>query len=149
MAENAASSYFTALSESYGALIDAIEAQSRHGGAVWQRLVDETRASQDDALKLGKRLSEKPVDAAAYTAVLEATMKAQERSLSFAKVLFDEASTLSTEGRAAFERVVTANRSAVEAAATFGSGWVEQAPFADAWRKSVEAMTATMPGAKK
>jgi hypothetical protein len=48
-----------------------------------------------------------------------------------------------SEGRAAFERVVSANRSVAEAAGELSRSWNgSDNSFAEAWRKGVEAFAA-------
>jgi hypothetical protein len=70
-------------------------------------------------------------------------MRSQERALAFAKTLFEEASSVGSEGRAAFDRVVSANRSVAEAAGELSRSWSGgDNSFADAWRKGVEAFAA-------
>jgi hypothetical protein len=139
------SRYFEAVNASYDALVDAAENGSKHGSAVWSRLVADARGAQKDALALGEKVIGKPADPQTYGALLEATMKSQERALGFAKLIFEEASNTGSEARAALERVVAANRTVAEAAAEVTKAWGGDNSFAETWRKSVEAMTAASP----
>ena len=137
------SRYFEAVNASYDALVEAAENGNKHGNAVWSRLVADARGAQKDALSLSEKVIGKPADPQTYGALLEATMKSQERALGFAKLLFEEASTSGTEARTAFEQIVSANRAVAEASAEVARTWGGDSSFADAWRKGVEAMTSS------
>jgi hypothetical protein len=144
------SRYFQAIESSYEALIDAVESASSHSGAVWSKLLEDVRAGQKDALGLSEKLLSKPADATTYGALLESSMKTQERVLSFAKVLFDQASTAGAEGKSAIERVASANQAVAEAAMELTKSWnVTDTSFADAWRKSFEAFTSPFTPASR
>jgi hypothetical protein len=135
--------YFEALNASYDALVAAAESGSKHGNAVWSRVLADSRVAQKEALGLSEQVAGKPADAQTYSALLEATMKSQERALGFAKLLFDEVSSSTADARAALEGVIAANRTAAEAAAEVTKVWGGDSTFTDAWRKGVEAMTAS------
>ena len=135
--------YFEAVNTSYDALVAAAESGSKHGNAVWSRVLAESRLAQKEALGLSEQVLGKPADPQTYGAVLEATMKSQERALGFAKLLFEEVSSSSADARAALEGVIAANRTATEAAADVAKAWGGDNTFADAWRKGVEAMSAS------
>lgn len=137
--------YFEAMNASYDALVEAAESGSKHGNAVWARLLEDSRAAQREALNVSEQVFEKPADPETYGAVLQAAMKSQERALAFAKVLFEEASSSGTDTRAGFERVVAANRTAAEAAAELTRSFAGNGSFAETWRKNVEAMTTASP----
>ncbi len=137
--------YFEAVNASYDALVEAAENGSKHGGAVWNRLLEDARTAQREALNVSEQVFEKPADPQTYGVVLQAVMKSQERALAFAKVLFEEASSTGTDTQVAFERVVTANRTAAEAAAELTRSFAGDGSFAETWRKNVEAMTAASP----
>lgn len=137
------SRYFQAVNASYDALVAAAESGSKHGNAVWSRVLEDSRAAQKEALGLSEQVLGKPADAQTYSALLESTQKSQERALGFAKVLFDEVSGSTVDAHSALEGVMAANRTAAEAAAEVARTWTGDSTFADAWRKSVEAMNAS------
>jgi hypothetical protein len=137
------SRYFQAVNASYDALVAAAESGSKHGNAVWSRVLEDSRAAQKEALGLSEQVLGKPADAQTYGAVLEASLKSQERALGFAKLLFDEVSSSTVDARSALEGVIAANRTAAEAAAEVARAWTGDSTFGDAWRKGVEAMSAS------
>ena len=137
--------YFEAVNASYDAIVDAAQSGGSRGSAVWTRLVEDARVAQKDAIALGERVLTNPPDPLTYGALLEVTMKSQERALGFAKVLFEETSASSSEARAAFERVIAANRTVAEVGAEVARTWGGDNSFAEAWKKGVEAMTAASP----
>jgi hypothetical protein len=139
------SRYFQAINASYDAVVEAAEQGNKHGNAIWSRLIQDARAAQQEALTLSEQVLGKPADAQTYTAVLQAMTKSQERALAFAKATFEEASGLGEDARAGFERVVTANRTAAEAAAELARSVTGDNSFVEAWRKGVEQMTAASP----
>lgn len=137
--------YFEAINASYDALVETAESGTKHGSAVWARLLEDSRAAQREALTFSEQVFEKPADPQTYSVVLQAAMKSQERALAFAKVLFEEASSTGAETRNGLERVFAANRTAAEAAAELTRSFAGDGSFVEAWRKSVEAMTAASP----
>src|SRR5688572_21208119 len=97
------SRYFEAVNASYDALVAAAESGSKHGNAVWSRVLEDSRAAQKEALGLSEQVLGKPADAQTYSALLEASLMSQERALGFAKLLFDEVSSSTVDARAALE----------------------------------------------
>ena len=118
MAKNtAADKYFEALTESYDAIIEAIKAGNERGYRISNSLLAEAQRGQRESVELGRKFAEDPTDIGGfYRAAMEATTKAQGRTLELARQMFDELSESRTESREVIEKVIKAQRSAGEAA---------------------------------
>jgi len=109
--------FFDALNDSYDALLGAIEAGSERGYRVSKGFVDEARKAQREAVDLGKKLLEAPTDVAGfYGAVVEATSKAQSRTLELAREWLGELGDSGKDARDAMQKALKANQAAARAA---------------------------------
>jgi len=109
--------FFKALNESYDALLGAIEAGSERGYRVSKDFIDEARKAQRVTVDLGKKLLEAPTDVAGfYGAVVEATSKAQSRTLELAREWLGELGESGKEARDAMQKAMRANQAAARAA---------------------------------
>jgi hypothetical protein len=96
--------FFDALNDSYDALLGAIEAGRERGYKVSKDFIEEARKAQREAMDLGKKLVEAPTDVAGfYGAVVEATSKAQSRTLELAREWLGELGDSGKEARDASE----------------------------------------------
>ena len=110
--------FFDALNDSYDALLGAIEAGSERGYRVSKDFVEEARKAQREAVDLAKKLVEAPTDVAGfYGAVVEATSKAQSRTVELAREWLGELGESGKEARDAIQKVMKANQAAARAAA--------------------------------
>jgi len=109
--------FFDALNESYDALLGAIEAGSERGYRVSKEFIQEARKAQREAVELGKKLVEAPTDLAGfYGALVEATSKAQSRTLELAREWLGDLGESGKEARDAIQQVMKANQAAARAA---------------------------------
>ena len=109
--------FFNALNESYDALLGAIDAGRERGYRVSKGFVEEARKAQREAVDLGKKLVEAPTDVAGfYGAVVEATSKAQSRTLELAREWLGELGDSGKDARDAIQKVMKANQAAARAA---------------------------------
>jgi cellobiose-specific phosphotransferase system component IIA len=109
--------FFDALNDSYDALLGAIEAGRERGYKVSKDFIEEARKAQREAMDLGKKLVEAPTDVAGfYGAVVEATSKAQSRTLELAREWLGELGDSGKEARDAMQKVMKANQAAARAA---------------------------------
>ena len=109
--------FFNALNESYDALLGAIETGSERGYRVSKDFVQEARKAQRETVDLGKKLVEAPTDVAGfYGAVVEATSKAQSRTLELAREWLGELGDSGKDARDAIQKVMKANQAAARAA---------------------------------
>jgi len=109
--------FFDALNNSYDALLGAIEAGSERGYRVSKDFLDEARKAQREAVDLGKKLLDAPADVAGfYGAVVEATSKAQSRTLELAREWLGELGESGKEARDAIQKAMRANQAAALAA---------------------------------
>jgi hypothetical protein len=109
--------FFDALNDSYDALLGAIEAGRERGYRVSKDFVEEARKAQREAVDLGKKLVEAPTDVAGfYGAVVEATSKAQSRTLELAREWLGDLGDSGKEARDAIQKVMKANQAAARAA---------------------------------
>ncbi|HXK33431.1 MAG TPA: hypothetical protein VNM91_05385 [Dehalococcoidia bacterium] len=115
--ESAVDKYFQALTESYDAIIEAIKAGNERGFRISNNLLAEAQRGQREAIDLGRKFADDPTDVGGfYRAAMEATTKAQGRTLELARQMFDELSQSRTETRDVIEKVIKAQRAAGEAA---------------------------------
>lgn len=109
--------FFTALNDSYDALLGAIEAGSERGYRVSKDFIEEARKAQREAVDLGKKLVEAPTDVAGfYGALVEATSKAQSRTLELAREWLGGLGESGKDARDAIQKVMKANQTAARAA---------------------------------
>jgi hypothetical protein len=109
--------FFDALNESYDALLGAIEGGSERGYRVSKEFIEEARKAQRDAVELGKKLVGAPTDVAGfYGALVEASSKAQSRTVELAREWLGELGESGKEARDAIQKVMKANEAAARAA---------------------------------
>src|SRR4030042_893270 len=109
--------FFDALNDSYDALLGAIEAGRERGYRVSKDFMEEARKAQREAMDLGKKLVEAPTDVAGfYGAVVEATSKAQSRTLELAREWLGDLGESGKEARDAIQKAMKANQAAARAA---------------------------------
>jgi len=109
--------FFDALNNSYDALLGAIEAGSERGYRVSKDFLEEARKAQREAVDLAKKLVEAPTDVAGfYGAVVEATSKAQSRTLDLAREWLGELGDSGKGARDAMQKLMRANQAAARAA---------------------------------
>jgi hypothetical protein len=109
--------FFDALNESYDALLEAIKAGTERGHRVSKELIEQAQKAQRETVDLGKKLVEAPTDLAGfYGALVEATSKAQSRTLELAREWLGELGESGKEARDALQQVMKANQAAARAA---------------------------------
>ena len=120
--------FFDALNNSYDALLGAIESGSERGYRVSKDFVAEARKAQREAVDLAKKLVEAPTDVAGfYGAIVEATSKAQSRTLELAREWLGELGDSGKEARDAIQKVMKANQAAARAAVDAASSGLARA----------------------
>ncbi len=115
--------FFEALNENYDALIDAVKAANERGHRVSASLIEDAQRGQREGVDLAKKWVESPLDVAGfYSALLEATTKAQSRTLEVTRQWFSEMGDAQKESRDVLQRMANANRTASEAAVDLARG---------------------------
>ena len=131
--------YFDALIQSYNVLRDAAEKSRERGSAVYQELAADVANGQRETLELAKKVAAQPSDLGQnWSSILEATVKAQERSLSFAKIAYEQGAGAGDEARKALEQLVEQSRTAVDAAMELSRSFWGNNPMAEVWRRGAE-----------
>lgn len=109
--------FFDALNDSYDALLGAIDAGRERGYRVSKDFLEDARKAQRETVDLGKKLVEAPSDVAGfYGSLVEATSKAQSRTLELAREWLGELGESGKEARDAIQKVMKANQEAARAA---------------------------------
>jgi cellobiose-specific phosphotransferase system component IIA len=109
--------FFEALNDSYDALLEAIRAGTERGYRVSRKLIEQAQKAQRESVDLGKKLVEAPGDLPGfYGALVEATSKAQSRTLELAREWLGELGDAGKEARDALQQVMKANQAATRAA---------------------------------
>lgn len=140
--------YFEALLASYDALARAIEQANERGLGLSRQLLAEVTAAQRQALDLAKQVAADPSDmAAAYSAIMESAVAAQSQALDFTQTAYKEAVAASGEAREALDSLLSASRTAAEAALELSREWQASNPWADLFQKGMESFTAAASGA--
>lgn len=120
--------FFDALNESYDAFIDAVRAANDRTHRVSTAFIENAQQGQRDAIGLAKQWAQAPLDIAGFSSsVIDATTKAQGRSLDATRQWFGELSGAQEETREFLQRVMQANRHAGEAATEVARGWFSRA----------------------
>ncbi len=136
--------YFEALLASYDALARAIEQANERGLGLSRQLLAEVTAAQRQALDLAKQVAGNPADmAAAYSAIMESAVAAQSQALDFTQSAYKEALSASGEAREALDSLLSASRTAAEAALDLSREWQAANPWADLFQKTMESFGAT------
>ena len=146
--------YFDALLASYDALAQAIEQASERGVRLSRQLLTDVSAAQRKALELARQVATDPSDTAdAYSAIMESAVAAQSRALDFTQMAYKEALAAGSEGREALDAVLSASRSAAEAALAISRDWQSTNPWAafvqSSLRKGMETFATAANGATK
>lgn len=109
--------FFTAVNDSYDALIDALRSANDRGYRVSRKLIDEAERGQRDAVDLTRKLATSPRDVVGfYSSAVRSVTDAQGRVLDLTRQLIDEVTDSQREGRDVIRRVIEANRDAGQAA---------------------------------
>lgn len=142
--------YYDALIESYDILTDAVAKANERGLKMTRQFADDVAKGQREALELGRKLGAEPTDLGQfYTAVLEATTAAQGRALTFTQTAYQEAIGASTDTRDTIQKLVEVNKEASQAAVKAFQTWGTANPFAESFKRTMEAFTPTNGKAKK
>ena len=109
--------FFTAVTDSYDALLDALRSANDRGYRVSRKLIDEAERGQREAIELTRRLATSPRDVAGfYSTAVRSVTETQGRVLDLSRQLIDEVSDSQREGRDVLRRVIESNREAGQAA---------------------------------
>ena len=131
--------YYDALLASYDVMVEAISKAGDRGLTVSKQLANDIVKGQRDVIELGKKLSD-PSDASqVYSIMIEATTAAQGRALAFTQVAYQAALSGGTEARETIQKLVEANKEATQAAVELAKKFATSNPYAEAWRKGLEA----------
>ncbi len=142
--------YFDALLASYDALTRAIEQANERGLGLSRQLLTDVTAAQRQALDLARQVAANPSDmAAAYSAIMESAVAAQSQALDFTQTAYKEAVAASGEAREALESLLSASRTAAEAALSLSREWQTSNPWADLFQKSMESFGAAASSTKE
>ena len=142
--------YFNALLESYDALTRAIEQANERGLGLSRQLLAEVTAAQRQTLDLARQVAANPADmAAAYSAIMESAVAAQSQALDFTQTAYKEALAASSEAREALDSLLSASRTAAEAALELSREWQASNPWADLFQKGMESFTAATNSARE
>jgi hypothetical protein len=142
--------YYDALIESYDILTDAIARANERGLKISKQFATDVAKGQREALELGRKLGAEPTDLGQfYTAVLEATTSAQGRALAFTQAAYQEAMGASTDTREIIQKLVEVNREASQAAVSAMQTWTTANPFAETFKRTMEAFTPATNGKVK
>ena len=142
--------YFEALLASYDALTRAIEQANERGLGLSRQLLTDVTAAQRQALDLARQVAANPSDmAAAYSAIMESAVAAQSQALDFTQTAYKEAVAASGEAREALESLLSASRTAAEAALSLSREWQTSNPWADLFQKSMESFGAAANSTKE
>ncbi len=145
-----AQKYYDALIQSYDILTEAVATASERGLKITKQFAADVARGQREALELGRKLSAEPTDLAQfYAAVLEATTTAQGRALSFSQAAYQEAVGASTDTRDTIQKLVEVNREASQAAVKAVQTWTTANPFAESFKRTMEAFTPATNGKSK
>jgi hypothetical protein len=107
-----------AVNESYDALIDGIRKASDRTHRFSIAMIEDAQRAQREAVDLTRKWLEAPLDVQAIASrSVDAITKAQGRTLDATRQFFSELAEAQTEARDVFQRVISANRTAGEAAA--------------------------------
>lgn len=108
--------FFGAVDDAYDVVLDTLKAGVDRGYRVSQGLIEQTQASQHEAVELAATIAKSPTDLAKSSGALVQTLtKTQGRVLGLSRQWLDEAMDAQQEGREALRRLIDANRQAGEA----------------------------------
>ena len=135
--------YFEALMASYDALTKAIEQANERGLNISRQLLNDVTTAQRKALELARQVAENPADmATTYSAVMESAVAAQSQALDFTQNAYKEAMAASSDAREALDSLLSASRTAAEAALALAREWQTSNPWADLFQKGMENFSA-------
>lgn len=142
--------YYDALIESYDILTNAVATANERGLKITKQFATDVARGQREALELGRKLGGEPTDLGQfYSAVLEATTAAQGRALAFTQAAYQEAMGASTDTRDTIQKLVEVNREASQAAVKAVQNWSAVNPFAESFKRTMEAFTPATNGKAK
>lgn len=125
---SASAKFFEALNDGFDAFIDAIRAANDRSHRVTAALIENAQQAQRETMALAKQWAQAPLDVAGFSSSLvDATTKAQSRSLEATRQWFGELAGAQEESRQLIQRVMASNRAAGEAAAEMARGWFARA----------------------
>ncbi len=108
--------FFGAVDDAYDVVLDTLKAGVDRGYRVSQGLIEQTQASQQEAVELAATIAKSPTDLGTSSgAVVQTLTKTQGRVLGLSRQWLDEAMDAQQEGREALRRLIDANRQAGEA----------------------------------
>ena len=114
---------FDALNDSYDAVIDRLRAANDRRHRFSTAMIEETQEGQREAAKLASKWADAPFDFLGfYSSLIETSTQAQGRALDVTRQWFGELTEAQREAREVFQRMVSANRAASQAALDFGRG---------------------------
>jgi hypothetical protein len=119
----ATSTFFEALNESYDAFIDGVRRANDRGHRFSTALIEDAQRGQREAAELARQWLDAPMDLQGIASrAVDTASKAQGRTLDAARQFLSEMSEAQTEAREVLERIARANRSAGEAAVDVARG---------------------------
>jgi hypothetical protein len=114
----ATSSLFEAVNESYDAFIDGIRKANERTHRLSTAVIEDAQRAQREAIDLTRKWIDAPFDVQAMAnRAVDVATKAQGRTLDATRQFFSELAEAQTEARDVLQRMISANRSAGEAAA--------------------------------
>jgi hypothetical protein len=135
--ENATQKFFDALNQSYDAWIEALRTGNERTHRFSLAVLDEARKGQREAIDLGKKWVDAPLDIISfYSSVIETATRAQGRALELTRQWFSDAAESQKDARQVAQRMMDANRSAGEAVGEVARGAFSRA--ADVARSVVD-----------
>jgi hypothetical protein len=125
---DAANKVFEAINEGSDAFIDIVRATNDRGHRFSTALIEEAQEGQRELAELAKRWMAAPFDFfGIYSSLIETTTKGQSRALDITRQWFGEMADAQKESRQYMQRMISANRTAGEAAADAARGLFSRA----------------------
>lgn len=141
--------YFDALIQSCDIINEAFQKSSERSLKVSRQIADDLLTGQREALELGKELAADPSNVSrGYEALTTAAGSAQGRSLSLAKLAYEEAIAVGGDTRSAMERLIEANRTVATSAVELTRSWATENPVSGLWSQSLETLSTRPRGGK-
>jgi hypothetical protein len=124
----AASSMFEAMNESYDAVIDGIRKANDRTHRFSIAMIEDAQRAQRESVELARKWLDAPLDVQALASrTVDAASRAQNRTLDATRQFFSEMSEAQAEVREVWQRIITANRTAGEAATEVARGAFDRA----------------------
>ncbi len=135
MTTGQAQKYFDSLLSIYDTISKTATSSGERGQKVAQQFAGEVTRGQREALEFSRTLATQPAEVGQhYTALFDATTRAQGRTLAFVQAAYDESLGTAADTREALEKLVDASRTATEAAMEMVREWTNTFSFAEAWQ---------------